>query len=450
MTFPKNFVWGAATSAYQIEGAIDQDGRGASVWDAMCAQPGRVHGNETGAGACEHYRRSRSDVAIMADLGLKAYRFSIAWPRVIPSGVGAVNTVGLEFYDRLVDELLGKNIDPWVTLFHWDYPLELYHRGGWLNADSPQWFAEYTRVVVDKLSDRVSHWITLNEPQCFVGLGHQTGIHAPGDKLPLDQVLLVAHRVLLAHGSAVQVIRAHARKTPQVGWSPTGDVPIPASERPEDIGAAREDFWAVTTPTVWNQSWWLEPALHGTYPSAGLKLHGAAVPAYTDSEMKTIRQPLDFLGLNIYNGYRCRRGTTGSVEKLMFPPGFPQTHNNWNVTPDALRWGPLFAHERSGLPIVITENGMAGHDWVAVDGGVHDVHRIDYLRRYLRALQQAITAGVAVQGYFAWSLMDNFEWAEGYRYRFGLVHVEYATQQRTLKDSAKWYREVIRTNGAEL
>jgi beta-glucosidase len=288
----------------------------------------------------------------------------------------------------------------------------------------------------------------LNEPQCFVGLGHQTGVHAPGDQLALDQVLLVAHRVLLAHGRAVQVIREHAKKPPLVGWAPTGDVPIPATDSTDDVAAAREAYWAVSSPDVWNQSWWLEPVLRGAYPEAGLRLHGSAVPAHTAEELATMHQPLDFLGLNIYNGYRCRRNPLGRPETVPFPAGFPQTHNHWNVMPEALLWGPRFAHEQSGLPIVVTENGMAGHDWLALDGAVHDSYRIDYLRRYLSQLERAIEAGVPIKGYFAWSLLDNFEWAEGYRYRFGLVHVDYETQKRTPKESAYWYRDLIKADGA--
>jgi beta-glucosidase len=448
MSFPSQFVWGAATSANQIEGADSE--RGPSVWDALCAQSGRIHGGESGAIACDHLHRWKDDVAMMASIGLKAYRFSIAWPRVIPGGVGKVSDAGLSFYDQLVDGLLAAGIEPWITLFHWDYPLELYRRGGWLNPDSPEWFADYTRVVVDRLSDRVTKWITLNEPQCFVGLGHQTGIHAPGDKFRLDQVLLVAHRVMLAHGRAVQVIREHAKKPPVIGWAPTGDVPLPMTESAEDIATATEAYWSVKTPGVWNQAWWLDPVLRGTYPEDGLRIHGESVPKFTAAEMATIHQPLDFLGLNIYNGFRCRRAANGVVEALPFPAGAPQTQNQWYVTPEALRWGPRFAHERSGLPIVITENGMAAHDWLSLDGAVHDAQRIDYLQRHLRALRQAIKDGAMVWGYFAWSLMDNFEWAEGYRYRFGLVHVDYATQKRTLKDSARWYGHVIRTSGAEI
>jgi beta-glucosidase len=450
MNFPPQFVWGAATSSYQIEGATAEDGRGVCVWDALCAQPGRVHGAHDGAIACDHYHRYREDVGIMRELGLRAYRFSTSWPRVIPAGIGAVNPAGLAFYDRLVDELLAAGIEPWLTLFHWDYPLELYHRGGWLNAESPRWFADYARVMVDKLSDRVTHWITLNEPQCFIGLGHQFGVHAPGEKLPLEDVLLMAHHVLIAHGQAVEVIRERAKKPPMVGWSLTGDVPVPATERPEDIEAAREAYWSVREANVWNQAWWQMPALEGCYPEEGLRTHGAAVPAFTAAQMKTIRQPLDFFGLNIYNGYLCRRGASGEVEKLPWPAGSPQTQNNWYVVPETMRWAARLAHERSGLPVVVTENGMAAHDWVDLDDTVRDPQRIDYLRRYLQELHRAIEDGVPVLGYFAWSLLDNFEWAEGYRHRFGLVHVDFATQRRTLKDSARWYREVIRSNGANL
>ena len=448
--FSEQFVWGAATSAYQIEGAVERDGRGASVWDHFCTREGVVQGGESGAVACDHYARYAEDVGLMSALGLQAYRFSIAWPRVLPEGTGRVNAAGLGFYDRLVDELLKADIQPWVTLFHWDYPLALYRRGGWLNADSPKWFADYTRVVVEKLSDRVSHWITLNEPQCFVGLGHETGVHAPGDKLPLHQSLRVAHHALRAHGESVKVIRTHAKRPPKIGWAPTGDIPLPMSEKEEDVRAAREMYWSVTKPDVWNHAWWLLPVLEGRYPEDGLKLYGGAVPRFTAEEMAMIAQPLDFLGLNIYNGFLCRRGVDGRPERVGYATGHPRTQNGWNVSPPALRWGPRFAHERSGLPIVITENGMAAHDWIGDDGAVHDAQRIDYLRKYLRELRRAVADGVPVQAYFAWSLLDNFEWAEGYRYRFGLVHVDYATQRRTLKDSARWYGEVIRTRGGSL
>ncbi|MCR6654765.1 MAG: GH1 family beta-glucosidase [Opitutus sp.] len=450
MAFSKNFVWGAATSSFQIEGALEADGRGRTVWDAFCEKPGKVHGGDTGAVACDHYHRSKEDVALMREIGLQAYRFSLAWSRILPEGVGQVSEAGLGFYDRLVDDLLAAGVQPWVTLFHWDYPLALYQRGGWLHEDSPKWFADYTRVVVDRLSDRVQHWMTLNEPQCFVGLGHQTGIHAPGDQLPQAQVLLAAHRVLVAHGLAVQTIRQHAKKPAVIGWAPTGDVPVPETNSAADIEAAREAYYTVRNGSVWNQAWWLDPVFKGEYPAQGLEVYGADAPKFTAEEMRTIRQPLDFLGLNIYNGYHVRRAADGSVEQLPRQLGNPQTHMHWNVTPPALYWGPRFQWERYGLPIVITENGMSGHDWVALDGHVHDPARIDYLSRYLRELRRSAADGVDVRGYFQWTLMDNFEWAEGYRYRFGLVHVDFNTQKRTLKDSARWYGELIRSNGATL
>lgn len=450
MSFPSNFVWGAATSSYQIEGSVAADGRGESVWDAFCAQPGRVHAGDTGEPACDHYRRHADDVALMRGLGLQAYRFSIAWPRVLPAGTGAVSEAGLAFYDRLVDELLAAGIEPWVTLFHWDYPLALYRHGGWLHADSPQWFADYSRVVVDRLSDRVTHWMTLNEPQCFLDLGHRTGLHAPGDRLPMDRLLLASHHALLAHGRAVQVIRERAKKPPQIGWAPTGDIPVPATESEADIAAAREAYWHVKPDGVWNHAWWHGPVLDGAYPEQGLRAYGAAVPRFTAEEMRTIAAPIDFVGLNVYNGQLVRRADDGSIEHLRRPRGNPQTAFHWNVTPAALRWAARFAYEHARRPLAITENGMAAHDWVSLDGAVHDPQRIDYLSRYLIELRRAIADGADVRAYFTWSLMDNFEWAEGYRYRFGLVHVDFATQQRTLKDSAHWYRELIRANGGTL
>ncbi|MDP3072580.1 MAG: GH1 family beta-glucosidase [Opitutaceae bacterium] len=450
MIFPPDFTWGVATSSYQIEGHATGDGRGASVWDEFCATPGRVNGGHSGAVSCDHYHHYAADVQLMRTLGLRAYRFSVAWSRVMPTGRRPVNAAGLAFYDRLVDSLLEARIEPWLTLFHWDYPLALYRRGGWLHLDSPRWFEDYTRVIVDKLSDRVRHWMTLNEPQCFIGLGHQTGIHAPGDKLPLDRTLLAAHHTLLAHGLAVQTIRSRAKLPPIIGWAPTGDVPTPATESPEDIAAARETFWQVPAGNVWNMAWWLDPVLRGYYPEQGLRAYGATAPAFTDAEMRTIHQPIDFIGLNLYRGFDCRRGADGAPENLAPAPGTPATHNHWTVHPAALRWGPVFTHERYGLPIVITENGLASHDWVSLDGEVHDPQRTDFLARYLMELRRAVQGGVQVKGYFAWSLMDNFEWSEGYRYRFGLVHVDYTTQRRTPKDSARWYGECARTNGASL
>ena len=447
MTFPKNFIWGAATSSYQIEGAAHAGGRGASVWDLFCATPGKVHANHNGDVACDHYHRYPSDIEMMAWLGLKAYRFSVAWPRVMPGGTGPVSRDGLAFYDRLVDRLLEAGIEPWATLFHWDLPLELHHRGGWLNPDSPHWFEAYAAQIVDLLSDRVTHWMTINEPQIFVGLGYGSGIHAPGHQLPFSEQLLVAHRALLAHGRAVTVIRGRAKKPPTIGWAPVGKVCYPVTNSPADVAAARAASMAVTNKDCWNNTWFADPVCLGHYPEDALELFGTDVPAIAPGDMELISQPLDFYGVNIYSGEPVASDGARGYKPVERAPGFPQTAMGWPVSPESLYWGPKFIHERYKLPIVITENGMASHDAVSLDGKVHDPTRVDFLARYLTALHQAIVDGVDVRGYFQWSLMDNFEWAEGYRQRFGIVHVDYTTQKRTPKDSAHWYRDIIATNG---
>ena len=450
MPFPRNFAWGAATAAYQIEGAAFSDGRGLSVWDTFCRLPGRVREGHTGETACDHYHRYAEDVGLMRDLGLRAYRFSISWSRVLPEGVSAVNLAGLDFYDRLVDELLAADIEPWATLFHWDYPHALYCRGGWLNPRSPDWFADYTRVIVDRLSDRVSHWITLNEPQAFLALGHQRGLHAPGDQHGRHEVLLATHHALLAHGRAVQVIREHAKQTASIGWAPVGISSVPALDSPADIEAARQNMFQAGQPTelgdVWNNAWFGDPVVLGHYPESGLRAFGDAVPRHSDAEMKIISEPIDFYGANIYNADVIRADADGIPLKVPPSPGGPVTAFKWDVVPECLYWGPRYLHERYQLPIVITENGLSGMDWIAEDGGCHDPQRSDYLSRHLRELERAIADGTDVRGYFLWSLLDNFEWAEGYRERFGLVHVDFQTQVRTPKDSAFWYRDFIQRN----
>lgn len=448
MSFPKGFVWGAAAASYQIEGGAAEDGKGPSVWDRFCRQPGKIQLGNTGDVACDHYHQYTEDARLMGEIGLKAYRLSISWPRVLPEGTGKVNPQGLAFYDRLIDSLLENHVEPWVTLFHWDYPYALYCRGGWLNRDSADWFAEYTRVIVDKLSDRVSRWMTQNEPQCYIGLGHQTGEHAPGLKLSFADALLAAHHSLLAHGKAVQVIRSHARSKPCIGAAPVGVVKIPDSDAPGDIEAARRAMFSVTAKNFWNNTWFSDPMITGRYPEDGLKLFQEELPEIRGGDMETIGQPLDFYAFNIYFGEQAqgsRKGNSDSPSALFSPP---RTAMDWEVTPQALYWGPRFFYERYRLPIVITENGMANCDWVHLDGKVHDPQRIDYLTRYLREYHRAIVEGVKAEGYFLWSIMDNFEWAYGYQRRFGIVHVDYPSGRRTLKDSAYWYRDVIQSNGS--
>ncbi len=449
--FPDSFAWGVASSAYQVEGAPTADGKGPSVWDMFCRKPGAIWGGQTGDTACEAYNRWREDVRIMGELGIKAYRFSISWPRVMPQGAGAVNPKGLDYYRSLVDGLLEAGIEPWITLFHWDYPLALYHRGGWMNGDSPAWFAEYAAVVTRALSDRVTHWMTLNEPQCFIGLGHQTGLHAPGDRLRFDEVLLAAHHTLLAHGMAVQAMRANAQAALLIGFAPVGVTRMPAAETPADIEAARQSMFSVTAKDAFSNTWWLDPIFFGRYPEDGLALFGDAVPPVREADFKTIAQPLDFFGFNVYNGVYMCAGRDGRPESVPLPPGYPKTSfDYWPVTPEALYWGPRFFYERYKLPIVITENGHQNIDIVSLDGKVHDPQRIDYLHRFLRQLKRACTDGTPVKGYFQWSFSDNFEWIYGDASRNGIVFSDYVTQARIPKDSAYWYRDVIQTNGRNL
>jgi beta-glucosidase len=450
MSFPPGFVFGVATASYQIEGSPVRDGGGLSVWDMFCRRPGKVWNGDTGQIACDHYHRWREDVELMKAIGVQAYRFSISWPRVLPEGVGRVHSEGIAFYDRLVDALLEASIEPWVTLFHWDYPYELYCRGGWLNPDSPAWFADYARVMVRKLSDRVTHWITLNEPQCFIGLGHQLGTHAPGDQLGLTEVLRAGHHALLAHGHAVQAIRAESRKAPAIGFAPVGVTKHPATEDPADVEAARSAMFAVQDTSPWSNTWWLDPIFRGGYPEDGLRLFGSAAPTIGPSDFEVMGQPLDFFGVNIYNSQPIRATGEGGYEAVPYSINMARTTYGWPVTPEALYWGPRFFWERYRLPIVITETGLGNTDWPSEGGCVHDPQRVDFLKRYLRQLHRASADGVPVHGCFHWSLMDNFEWNEGYRMRFGLVYVNYDTQERILKDSAQWYRSLIESRGASL
>ncbi len=450
MSFPTGFVWGAGTSSYQIEGAVDKHGRGPSVWDAFCRTPGKIKHGDTGDTACDHVARYRGDIALMKQIGLGAYRLSVSWPRVMPEGDGAVSEAGLAFYDRLVDELLGAGITPYVTTFHWDYPLALYRRGGWLNPSSASWFGAYAGAVVDRLSDRVRDWITINEPQVFINHGHTTGENAPGLRLPMGDITRIVHNTLLAHGLAVRCIRERARTRARIGWAPVGLVNSPVGDSPAEVEAARAKTFAIEQPGAWNNTWFNDPVLLGRYPDEVLELVAEHLPVGWERDMEEMHQPVDFLGLNIYQGGRVTLGEGGVAVPVRQETGRARTAFGWSITPEALYWGPRFFHERYKLPIVITENGLANLDWVHLDGKVHDPQRIDYTARHLGQLRRAIRDGVPVEGYFHWSLMDNFEWAEGYDQRFGLIYVNFETQQRILKESAGWYAEVIRTNGRSL
>lgn len=445
MKFPDHFIWGTSTSSYQIEGAVNEDGRGSSVWDEACRYQSIVQDGRSGDPACDHYHRWAEDIGIMKEIGVQAYRMSISWPRILPDGTSKINQKGLDFYLRLVEELVKNGVTPYITLFHWDFPYALYRKGGMLNDESPDWFAEYAGIVTERLSTLVSHWITLNEPQCYIDLGHRIGFHAPGLTLPMNEVLRAAHNMLLAHGKMVMAMRAAAKQPLKIGIAPACMVVCPENEK--DTALARNETFRVKAGTTFNNTWWLDPVFLGSYPEDGLRAYEKDLPPIGADDMKIIHQPIDFLGQNIYHGTVVRKSADGRAEYVAPKAGGAMTDMGWNVVPQSLYWGPKFFYERYRKPIIISENGMANLDWVSTDGKVHDPQRIEFMRRYIRENLRAIQDGVDVRGYFYWSLLDNFEWERGYTKRFGLVYVDYETQQRRIKDSGRWYHDLIVSNG---
>jgi beta-glucosidase len=446
----KTIKWGAATSAYQIEGGHAVDGKGPSIWDQYCEGEGNIENGDRGEVTCDHYHRWEEDVTLMREIGLERYRLSISWPRVLPEGTGRVNEEGLGFYDRLIDGLLGAGIEPLVTLFHWDYPQLLEDRGGWSNQDSVNWYADYVRTVADRLGDRVTDWITFNEPQVFMHEGHFTGTHAPGSNLSQKELLQACHNVLLGHGHGCRVIREVSKVHPRIGWAPAGRTWLPASDKPEDIEAARSLTLGVHEPGVFSDAWWSDPVVLGKYPDEGLAYYGDAVPEFTVDEMKQICQPLDFYCINLYFGVQRVKAGPDGPEKVPWAPGRTRTLMDWPITPEVLYWSPKWLFERYKLPMVISECGVSCLDYVSPDGRVRDPMRKEFLHNYLSELKRAIDEGVDVRAFFHWSLMDNFEWSQGFRQRFGLIHVDYETGKRTLKESAYWYSDLIASRGAML
>jgi len=436
LTFPDDFLWGAATAAYQIEGAWNEDGKGESIWDRFCHTPDHIENDDTGDVACDHYHRWREDVALMQRLGLPAYRFSVSWPRVIPAGRGAVNPPGLDFYDRLVDALLVAGIQPFLTLYHWDLPQALQDRGGWGARDTCGYFADYADRLARRLGDRVRHWATFNEPWVVAFVGHQYGWHAPGLQ---DEALTlqVAHHLLVAHGLATQALRAADARL-QVGIVLNTRPVEPATDLEPDRVLA-DQYWQR------NEGWFLDPLLRAEYPPAAWEDYGDRRPAVQPGDMSLIAQPLDWLGVNYYS-----RGVAQGGQLLDPVPGSDYTDMGWEIHAPALR--RLLVRLKRDYPVpplYITENGAAFPDQVSPDGRVHDPRRIAYLRDHLIQARLAIADGVDLRGYFVWSLLDNFEWAHGYAKRFGLIYVDYATQQRIVKDSGEWYARVIAHNGVE-
>ena len=446
---PPGFRFGASTASYQIEGAVHEDGRGASVWDTFCAEPGRVVDGSTGEVACDHYHRWAEDVALMRGLGLDGYRLSVAWPRIQPEGTGRANAEGLGFYDRLVDALLEAGVRPMVTLFHWDLPQALQDRGGWQSRETAERFAEYATLVAMRLGDRVEHWCPVNEPNVVTMLGHAVGAHAPGLRL-MFEALPVAHHLLLGHGRAVAALRAAGAAS--VGTA-TNHTPVwPASPDPADVAAAEQ------YDTLWNRLF-ADPVLLGRYPEGFAEVMPGPASGDLTDDLAVISAPLDFYGLNYYNPMRVADPSSplaataespfdmeGAPFAMVPLEGYPRTAFDWPVVPQGLRELLVTMRTRYGdalPPVYVTENGCAYDDAPDETGRVDDPQRIGYLDAHLRAIAGAVEDGVDVRGYYTWSLMDNFEWAEGYTKRFGLVHVDYETQRRTPKSSYGWYRDVI-------
>lgn len=453
MSFGKDFVWGAATAACQIEGAVYEDGKGADIWNVFSAQDGNIYGNHTPSEGCDHYHHMREDVQCMKKMGLKAYRFSISWPRILPEGTGRINQAGIDFYNSLIDELICSGIEPYVTLYHWDLSFALHLQGGWANPKIVDWFGEYAKVVAENFSDRVKFYFTFNEPQCFVGLGYLLGMHAPGCKVSPQEAFRIAHHILLAHGTAAKILREYAKQKVQIGQAACGDLFFPASGKAVEVEAARRMMFAVSADYrgIGNTtSWFSDPVYLGHYPEDGLRRFEKYLPASWEKDMERIHQPMDFVGQNIYQGKCVYQDESGQIKIAAPAVGEPQTACGWPVTPECMYWGTRFLYERYGLPVLISENGTSCHDRVSLDGKVHDPNRIDFMRRYLTQLERAAADGVPVKGYFAWSLLDNYEWSSGYSQRFGLIYVDYRTKERIWKDSAHWYRRVIESDGGIL
>ena len=449
MAFAKDFLWGAASAAAQVEGAWNEDGRGESIWDTLVHEGGHVAHGETCDVACDHYHRWREDVAIMKELGLKSYRFSVSWSRVLPEGTGRVNEAGLHFYVQLCDALLEAGIKPLVTLYHWDLPTALYRKGGWKNPESPAWFEEYTELLAKALGDRAYAWMTFNEPQMFVGLGMLVGAHAPFEHNDDKTLAEVSKNVLLAHGRAVSVLRRLCPKA-LIGMAPTGDCYLPKDETPESIEEARRKSTRLGRDFVISNTWWADPIFLGKAPEDAEALLGENMYRLTAEEWASVSQKLDFYGFNCYQGTQDYPPPEDGYNNYAWQ-GSPQTGFGWNFTPQALYYSSKFWYERYGLPVLITENGYAGLDHVMLDGKVHDPQRQDFLHRYLLQVKRAVDEGIPVLGYQYWSIMDNFEWAAGYDPRFGLVYVDYHNNcERTIKDSALWSRDVIAANGENL
>jgi beta-glucosidase len=436
MGFSKDFIWGAAAASAQIEGGWNEGGRTPSIWDV--APEGKIKNGDTCHVACDHYHRMREDVALMREMGLKAYRFSVSWSRVIPEE-GKVNPEGIKFYSDLIDELIANGIEPLLTIYHWDMPTWVYKIGGWMSKNIITHFAEYTRVLVESFSDRVKWWMPMNEPGCFIMNGHMQGVHAPFKRNYLALSNLTRN-CMLANAEAVKAIRKYAKQPVKVGVAFSSGAYVPDNETPEEIERARMLSMEKGCGLMGNR-WWMDPML------AGKPVRAYGIYSSRKRDMEHIYQEYDFVGLNIYTSYNYAEWGFGNEKPL---EDMKKNSLGWIIDPRCMYWNVKFVYEKYGLPIMITENGLAANDVVNDDGRVYDPDRAEFMKGYLSALKRAANEGIPVLGYLHWSVMDNFEWAEGYEPRFGLVHVDYKNQKRTIKESAHYYKHIIETNGEKL
>ena len=443
--FCKGFLWGVATAAAQIEGASKEDGKGVSNWDLYPTVDGLVYQNQSIDQGGDHYHHMEEDIALLGELGVHFYRFSISWTRIIPDGTGKINPKGFEFYDRLLDELEKYHIEPYVTIFHWDYPYELTKKGGWLNDQSPMWFLEYTKVLVDHYKDRVKNWITINEPPCAFDVG---GVPLQA-KYSQKEKLQIIHNLLLGHGYAAKYIKESGCK---VGTAFTFGFFAPNDDNnTEDIEATKLATFKYEKPNNWKISIWADPVVFGKYPDGYFELNNDSErPHITEEQMKIISTPIDFFGFNMYTGDPVTSDGKGGYKVVYHPIGTPKTIMDWNYYPKLMYWVPKMIYERYKLPIMIFENGIAITDIVSDDKKIHDSPRIEFLKQYLKYLKKAYEEGVDIRGYTYWSAYDNYEWFNGYQKRFGLVYIDYQTKERIKKDSFVFYKEVIKTNGKNI
>lgn len=445
--FKKDFVWGVSASAYQIEGSVNEGGRTPSVWDMFCLKSGAIERGETGDIACDFYHKYKEDIALMKSLGVKAFRFSLSWSRLLPTQGGKVNEEGAKFYDNVINELISSGITPYIMLFHWDLPMYIYEKGGYMNREFADEFAYYAKVVAERYSGKVKHFLTFNEPQCILGCYRGSG-QAPGLNMSDAETVPMAHNILLAHGRAVKAMRS-VSKDIKIGFANQGWFFYPEKQTEKNIEAAKKKTLEYNEQN-WHSSvtWFSDPIYLGKYPEPLLSRLQKYLPDSWQEDLKEICQPLDFYGQNYYNATLVDE--SGNIANAPVGAKYNSLGLGWDVIPEALRYAVEWLYERYKQPMYITENGMSCHDWVSLDGKVHDPQRIDYIQRHLIELDKAVENGVDLRGYFVWSFSDNMEWTLGYRPRFGLVYVDYETQKRIPKDSALWYKTVIESNGENI